>query len=263
MTLREQLTDPWALAAAGLLGGLGAAVTAALASPAILALPVGFGIAGAVYGVNAVLGGVGRRRSAVAAPGLPAPAPGGAADGWLRRAEAALRTLHQQTESPADPVLRGQIADIDDQAAEAVADLRRLAGQVTLVEQAADRVAAGRLREEAAAIDAALARTPAGPVRDEQLRSRQAIIDQLEVARRLADSRSALLARMQAAVLGLEGLVARMSELLALHATTEGGSLTARRVAELAGELDGMRAGLAEAAEVSRKALADPDAGPR
>jgi hypothetical protein len=61
---------------------------------------------------------------------------------------------------------------------------------------------------------------------------------------------------MQAAVLGLEGLVARMSELLALHASTEGGSMTARRVTELTADLEGMRAGLAEATEISRTTLA-------
>jgi hypothetical protein len=84
----------------------------------------------------------------------------------------------------------------------------------------------------------------------------RAVGDQLDVARRLTDARETLLARMQSAVLGLEGLVARMAELLALHATTAGGTLTATRVAELTSDLDGMRAGLAEAERVSRTALA-------
>jgi hypothetical protein len=75
------------------------------------------------------------------------------------------------------------------------------------------------------------------------------------VASRLAGARETLLARMQSAVLGLEGLVTRMAELLALHATTDGGSLTATRVAELTSDLEGMRAGLAEAERVSRSAL--------
>jgi hypothetical protein len=83
------------------------------------------------------------------------------------------------------------------------------------------------------------------------------VADQLDVARRLAEVRETLLARMHSAVLGLEGLVARMAELLALHATTAGGSLTATRLAELTSDLEGMRAGLAEAEQVSRTALGD------
>jgi len=93
-------------------------------------------------------------------------------------------------------------------------------------------------------------------LRDERERARKAVADQLDVARRLAEARETLLARLQSAVLGLEGLVARMAELLALHATTEGASLTAARVVELTNDLEGMRAGLAEAEQVSRAALA-------
>lgn len=262
--VKEQLTDPWGLAAAGIMGGLGAAVTAALAGP-LLAVPVAAAIAGAVYGVNVALGALGGRRTGSARgsasgqhPGeLPAPTRGGPADQWLRRAEAAVRTLHQQTESPGDPVLRGQIDDVDDQAAGALTDLRRFAGQVTLIETAVARVDEPRLRRDLASLDNVLARTPAGAMREEQERARASLVDQLDVAHRLAGARGTLLAKMQSAVVGLEGLVARMSELLALHASTDGGSLTARRVAELTSDLEGMRAGLADAANVSRAALAE------
>ena len=77
------------------------------------------------------------------------------------------------------------------------------------------------------------------------------------MSQRLHDAREMLLARMQAAVLGLEALVARMAELLALHATSDGGaSLTAAKVAELTSDLEGMRDGLAEAERLSRSTLA-------
>src|SRR5207247_5566735 len=99
-------------------------------------------IAGVVYGVRVGLGAMSARsfrpRSAVD-PGLaalPAPTRGGPAHRWLRRAEAAVDTLHKQTESPADPTLRGQIGDVDDQAAAALVDLRRFAGPGTPVDQA-------------------------------------------------------------------------------------------------------------------------------
>jgi hypothetical protein len=260
--VRQQLTEPWGLVAAGMLGGLGVAVATALAPAGlVVGLPVGLAIAGTVYGIRVGLGALTDRRPRRApdprTANLPAPPRGSPAERWLRRAEAAVATLYQQTESPADPVLRGQIGEVDDQAAAAVADLARFAGQVTLIEQSGRGIDPARLHQEYGAIQRGLGDLPAGPLREERERALRAVGDQLDVARRLAEAREMLLARMQSAVLGLEGLVARMAELLALHATTEGGaSLTATRVAELTGDLEGMREGLAEAERLSRNALA-------
>jgi hypothetical protein len=51
-----------------------------------------------------------------------------------------------------------------------------------------------------------------------------------------------------------------MAELVALHATTVGGApLTASKVAELTNDLEGLRAGLAEAERLSRSALGGGD----
>jgi hypothetical protein len=51
-----------------------------------------------------------------------------------------------------------------------------------------------------------------------------------------------------------------MAELVALHATTIGGApLTASKVAELTNDLEGLRAGLAEAERLSRSALSGGD----
>jgi hypothetical protein len=74
------------------------------------------------------------------------------------------------------------------------------------------------------------------------------------VAGRLAGARDELLARMQSTALSLEGLVARTAELLAMPVS---GSLdvSADRLAELTADLDGLRAGLAEAEAVSRRVL--------
>lgn len=262
MGVREQLTEPWGIVSAGVLGGVAAAVTGALA-PAGLAVgvPIGLGIAGVVYGVRVALGALTDRTPrpvAVAEPDphLPVPPRGSPAGKWLRRAETAVTTLHQQTESPRDPTLREQICDVDDQAAAALTDLRRFAGQVTLIEQTIANIPVDRLRQDYGTIQRGLGGLPPGPLREERERAMRAVSDQLDVARRLAGARETLLARMESAVLGLEGLVARMAELLAMHATTAGGSLTATRVAELTGDLEGMRAGLAEAEQVSRTALA-------
>jgi hypothetical protein len=260
--VREQLTEPWGLVAAGVLGGMGAAVAAALAPAGLLVgVPVGLAVAGAVYGIRVGLGVLTDRTPArlTSRPrsDLPAPTRGGEADRWLRRAEAAVRTLHRQSETPADAVLRAQIAGVDDQAGEALGDLARFAGQVTVIEQTSAGVNVGRLQQERSQLERGLQGLPAGSLRVERERALRAVTDQLDVARRLHDTREMLLARMQAAVLGLEGLVARMAELLALHATSDGGtSLTAVKVAELTGDLEGMRDGLAEAERLSRSTLA-------
>ena len=60
----------------------------------------------------------------------------------------------------------------------------------------------------------------------------------------------------------VDNLPVIVAELLALHAATSGGDLTATRVAELTSDLEGMRAGLAEAEQVSRSTLAGGQAPP-
>jgi hypothetical protein len=266
---KEYATEPWGLVAAGLLGGLGGAVTAALAPVALLGLPVGVAIAGAVYGVRVGLGALTDRTLNPPAPrpdprlaALPTPPRGSVAAKWLRRAEMAVDNLHRQTESPGDPTVRAQIEDVDDHAAGVLTDLRRFAGQATLIEQSLGAIDGAGLSRELSTLQRSLQGLPPGPLRDERERAVRAVADQLDVGRRLAEARDMLLARMQSAVLGLEGLVARMAELLALHATTAGASLSSGRVAELTNDLEGMRAGLAEAEELSRTTLAGGTATP-
>ncbi|WP_432836292.1 hypothetical protein [Dactylosporangium sp. CA-092794] len=271
MGVKEQLTEPWGLVAAGVLGGMGGAVAAALAPAGLLVgLPVGIVVAGAVYGVRVGLGALadrGRSPRPLTAPApqsLPTPPRGSDAERWLRRAEAAVRTLRKQSEGTGDPLLGAQVAEVDDQAAGALADLARFAGQVTLIAQTESGINVQRLRQDHNQLQRGLSGTPAGPLRDERERALRAVSDQLDVGKRLREAREMLLARMQSAVLGMEGLVARMAELVALHATTVGGTpLTATKVAELTNDLEGLRAGLAEAERLSRSALSggDPPGG--
>lgn len=257
MSLKQQMTEPWGILTAALLGGLGGAVTAALGPAVLLGLPVGAAIAATVYGVKVGLGALTDRGTPARPPAtaLPEPPRGSQADGWLRRARAALLMLQQQTNSPPDPVLRSQVDDVDDRAAAVVEDLRRLGGQVTIVEQAMNRVdaaglqrAAQRLRQEA--------RGSSGALHDEKQRAVRAVEDQLAVYERLAGVRQGQLARMESAVLGLEGLAARLAELLALHLSTDTPGGATASIGELTDEIDGLRAGLAETEELSRKVLA-------
>jgi hypothetical protein len=127
---------------------------------------------------------------------------------------------------------------------------------VTAVERALQRVDASGLDEEVARLDQAARYAPTPEMRDEMERSAAAVRDRQAVRDRLIGARQTLLARMQAVALGLEGLEARLAEVLAMTATTGGVDTTAAEIAELATELDGLRAGLAETEAISRKALA-------
>jgi hypothetical protein len=92
-------------------------------------------------------------------------------------------------------------------------------------------------------------------MRAELERSAAAVRDRADVRDRLVSARDTLLARMQATALGLEGLGARLAEVLAMSATTGGVDTSADDIADLALELDGLRAGLAETEALSRRAL--------
>jgi hypothetical protein len=76
---------------------------------------------------------------------------------------------------------------------------------------------------------------------------------QREVLERLAAARGGVLARLESGTLGLESLVAQLVELEAMAAAGPAGDLGA--VDQLGDELEGIRQGLAETEEVSRRAL--------
>jgi hypothetical protein len=253
--MRDELGDPWSFVAGGLTGGLAAAVAAALGPGAVVAAGVGLGVAVVVYGVKVGVGALTDRDRAPAAA-LPMPAKGSPADGWLRRAEQAVRTLHEQTESPSDATTRAQVSDVDDQAAETLVELRRLAAQVAAVESAAVRIDIARLHVEQQRLAASVASARDPALRAERERAVHSVSEQLAVYDRLLVARDTLVARMQTTAIGLEGLIARLAEVLALAATAGGVDTTAQRIADLSGDLDGMQAGLRETEALSRQVLA-------
>jgi len=252
---RNELLDPWGGVVAGIAGGLAWAV----APLGALALPVGLGVAAVVYGVKVgagVLTSGGADQPAPPdgpAPPRP-PRPGGPAEQWLRRAEHAEQSLGELVASPHSAVSRDQLAPVVDGAAEAVGTVRRLAGQVTSVEDYAERVRPDRLELERDRLTAAVAAAGSERVRAERQRSLDSVLGSLAVAYRLAGSRDELLARMQSTTLTLEGLVAKTAEVLAMSVSA-GLDLSAGRLAGLDADLDGLRAGLAEAEAVSRRVL--------
>jgi hypothetical protein len=256
--LREELTEPWGIVVAGVLGGLGWA----LAPATVPAVAIGLGVGAAVYGVKVAAATLTHREQRpAAAENLLAPRKGSPADVWLRRAERAVRTLHAQTESPREAALRAQVGDVDDEAATVVDAMRRLAAQVTAVEDAMNQIDIPRLLAERERLTSQ-AGGPSPELRAEHERSLAAIEEQLAVARRLDQARQTLLAKMQSTVIGLEGLIARLAEVLALSTTTGGVDTATGQIAQLGSELDGLRAGLAETEAISRQALGPHSAPP-
>jgi hypothetical protein len=258
VSVRDELSDPWGWVTAGVVGGLGWAVLAGSAGAAAVAAPVGIAIGAAVLGTKVVLGSRRGPRRAIEEPGsrpdaLPLPPPGSPAASLIVRADAAVARISALAEAPGDPWLRSQVADVDDESAEAVASLREVAGRVTLVEQSMEGSDVRRLDAEAARLSAAAASAGDPRVKAETERALAAVAAQREVGVRLGTLRETLLARMETAVLGLEGLAARMGEVVALGATAIEHDKAAELVGTLTGELESMRAGLDEARDLAER----------
>lgn len=256
MSARDELSDPWGWVTAGVVGGLGWAI---LAPVSAVAAPVGIAIGAAVLGTKVLLGSSSakrreQRRIAGESPRpdtLPLPPPGSPAAALIARADAAVGRITTLSDAPGDPWLRSQVADVDDESAQAVVALREVAGRVTLVEQSMAGSDVRRLDAEAARLQASAAAAADPRVKAETERAMAAVAQQREVGIRLATLRETLLARMETAVLGLEGLAARMGEVVALGATAIEHDRAAELVTSLTGELESMRAGLDEARDLA------------
>jgi hypothetical protein len=257
VSLSDELRDPWGLIAGGVSGGMAWALAAtALGGPPAIAL--GLGVGAVVVGVKAVTGlAVGRgERHSDRMPELPRPPRGSYQAQWLDRAEAAVKGLDDMAATTQPGAAGDAVRSAADEAGDTLTDLARIGGQVTAVERALQRVDATGLDAEARRLDDAAQRATGQEMRDEMGRAAAAVRDRQDVRDRLAGARQTLLARMQAVALGLEGLEARLAEVLAMTATTGGVDTTAQQISELSTELDGLRAGLAETEAISRKALA-------
>jgi hypothetical protein len=211
-------------------------------------------VAVVAYTVTAGAGALARRHAPTPDELLPMPAKGSPAEVWLRRAEKAVQALRDQT-TTAPPSLAGGLAEVGDDAARTAGELRRVAGQVAAVDDAATRLDVPRLQAERARLVQAVFAAADGSARKEHERAAAAVADQLAAYGRLRTVGDELVARMEATTLGLEGLVARLAEVLALAATAGAVDTTADRVGELTGSLEGLRAGLVETEALSRQVL--------
>ena len=257
MGLSDELRDPWGLVASGISGGLAWAL---VGGPVGIAL--GAGIGATVLGVKVVTGLVVRPSRPTRASELARPPRGSYALRWLERAESAAHSLDDMAATTGDGPTGLAVRSAADQAGDTLSDLTRVAAQVTAVERALRRVEGADLEAEQARLDDAAKRAPTAEMRAEMARSAAAVSDRIEVRTRLSDARGTLLARMQATALGLEGLVARLAEVLALTNSAGGVDTSAAQIADLSLELEGLRTGLAETEAVSKRALAQAPGEP-
>lgn len=178
---------------------------------------------------------------------------------WLQRAEKAVGALAGLAGATPGPTA-DQLAGIGARAAGAIEGLRETAGQVTLVEQAIARIPSPQLAQRRDRLAGRLAAQTDPDLRAGTERTLADVDGQLASDGRLRAVRDGLLARMEAATLGLEGLVARAAEAAALAASMPGGGRDGE-IAELTAELDGLRAGLTETGRLSRGGAGDTEGG--
>ncbi len=250
MTLRDEARDPWTYVLGGIAGGAAWAV----GLPALAVV----GVAGAVALVRGVvasaLGGSTPRRPDHAAR-LPV-APSSPEQGWLDRGQRAVGAFRDLARSLPSGIVSSNSESIASQADETLEGMRRLAGQASVTANAASRLDVASLQVEAARLQAqAGARDTDPDIAGEAQRSLDSVTQQLDIAKRLRQSRATLLARMESGALGLERLVAQLSEILALSESATSPVEGAKQLEALADDLEGLRAGLAETERLSRRAL--------
>ncbi len=245
MAIGHEARDPWSF----LLGGLAAGLAWAVDLPAAAAV----GIGGAVYGVKVLIGGMMGRQDRGAGRLLRIRS-GSAEERWTRRAEQAVRSFRRLGDSVRSGPVADRARDIGMQADGMLDAVRRLAGQASAVREALRRIDIVRLMREEDRLTYQMGQAESDDVRSEIERSLQSVRAQHSVYTRLEDATMRLQARIEAVVIGLEGLVARLVEILALveaQSPVEG----AQQVDALSDELEGLRAGLVETENLSRRVL--------
>lgn len=245
--LKDELLDPWGPLVGGVLGAI------AVASGAPLA--VGLGVAAAVYGVKAAVGGLlattsGEREGRSPAP--PLPVQGTAAREWLDRASASVTALERMAPATSATATDVAAAHTAEEARSVLVTMRRLGGQCVAVSSALSHADAPGLDEEAARLRAAAA---ASPHDRSAAQSAQAVADRLAVRDRLRKAQQELDGRLQSSALSLEGLVARVAEVQAAASAVGQVDPSSDDLDALTQEVEGLRVGLADVEQVAQQAL--------
>jgi hypothetical protein len=256
MSVGTELRDPWGWLVAGISGGLGWAMLAgALAAPA--AVLAGVGIGAAVLATKVAVGAARNRSQPEALPQRPRDrlpeAPRGTIQADLQaRARAAIARMEDLADRPADQWIAGEAQQVLAESQPVADSVREMAGRVTLLDSSIVSARPDALAAEIQSLQDRMRRSTDADVLREQQRALEALDAQADSVDRLLRRRDALLAQMQAAAVGLEGLAARIGELVALGPASEDTAEASRIVADLTSSLDAVRAGVDEARSILR-----------
>jgi hypothetical protein len=244
MKFARELAQPWGL----LLAATSAGVAWAVQLPVAASAGIGVAVLAAWAGVSVAT----RDKE-------PAPrearvldvAAGSAEENWLRRAEAAADGFVSLSDSLGHGPLADRVADMEPVVRETLATLRRLAGRASATGNALSRVDLDAVARERRRLEREL-RSAHADVRADLEQALTAVQAQADVHARLSGARDKLLAQLQSGALGLDSLVARVAELTA--ATTDV-TVDTGAVRELSDQLEGIRQGVLETEQATRKSL--------
>ncbi len=193
MGLRENLADPWGGLIAAVAGGLTWAVIPATAG---VAVPLGLGVAAAVYGAKVVASTLLASGGDEPRSELAPPPRGSAAWGWLDRTERASRTLRDLVDPAVDGATRERLSTVAEQAALTVDGMRRLASRVSVVERAMAQIPHAELEGTRTRLGEARDSAETHDARESHQDALNSVREQLAVYRRLRGARDSLLAQM-------------------------------------------------------------------
>jgi hypothetical protein len=244
MKFARELAEPWAL----LLAATSAGVAWAVQLPPAASAGVGLAVLAAWAGVSAATREKAPERREARVLDVE---PGSAEANWLRRAEGAAEGFGSLSDSLDSGPLADRVADMEPVVQETLSTLRRLAGRASATGKALARVDLDAVTRERRRLEQSLA-SAREEVRGDLEQALTAVQAQADVHARLSGARDKLLAQLQSGALGLDSLVARVAELTA--ATTDV-AVDTGAVRELSDQLEGIRQGVLETEQATRKSL--------
>ncbi|MEV7093103.1 hypothetical protein AB0M80_09655 [Amycolatopsis sp. NPDC051045] len=244
MKFARELAEPWGL----LLAATSAGVAWAVQLPVVASAGVGVAVLAAWAGVAVATR---EKEPERRVPRVLDVTPGSAEENWLRRAEGAAEGFVSLSGSLSSGPLAERVADMEAVVQETLSTLHRLAGRASATGLALSRVDLDAVAHERRRLEREL-RTANPEVHGDLEQALTAVQAQADVHARLSGARDKLLAQLQSGALGLDSLVARVAELTA--ATTDV-AVDTGAVRELSDQLEGIRQGVLETEQATRKSL--------
>lgn len=244
MKFARELAEPWGL----LLAATSAGMAWAVQLPVLAAVGVGAAVLAARAGVAVATREKEPERREARVLDVAA---GSAEENWLRRAEGAADGFASLSSSLDAGPLADRVADMEPVVQETLTTLRRLAGRASATGKALSRVDLDTVTRERRRLEQSMG-SAREEVRGDLEQALAAVQAQEDVHARLSGASDKLLAQLQSGALGLDSLVARVAELTA--ATTDV-AVDTGAVRELSDQLEGIRQGVLETEQATRKSL--------